>query len=453
MTEQMSQNQELRSRWHVNNRLYARSLLKWTALAILIGVVCGLAGAAFNAATALAAASFHQHGWLLYLLPAAGLLIVFLYHHFASEVPGTDTLIEACQTGQSVRLHQAPVVFVSTCLTHLCGGSAGRTGAALQIGGDLGNQIGRRLHLDADDMKAATMIGMAACFSVLFGTPLASSVFVVLMIHVGVILHAVLYPALLASLLACGINASFGFAPLRYALEVPDFTLFMALKVMGLGILCGLLASFFLHVLHGVRHAYQKYLPGPRLRIVVGGFLVVLVTLLSGSRSFNGSGMALAREAILSQQALPWAFLLKILLTALTMGAGYQGGEVAPSFVIGATFGCVIGPLLGLPAGFAAALGMMGVFSGVTNCPLATILLALEIFQGKGYLSMALVCILSSLCSGYSSLYSRQGILFSKYKVMPLDIRGNQVPDAADILQKEEKDLQELLQAHHRERN
>ncbi len=406
-------------------KIYVRAMAKWFGMAILTGTLCGVVGTCFHVGVEEATKFRGTHPWLLYLLPLAGLLIVGLYHFSHVEGQGTNNIIKEVQSGQGVSLRLLPAIFLSTFLTHLCGGSAGREGAALQMGGAIGYQSGRLLHLDDKDMRMATMIGMAAFFSALFGTPLGATVFAMEVISVGLIYHAAMVPCLLAALIAYEISLVCGVEPTRFTVTMPETGSILMIRIAVLAILCALVSVVFCELLHFIERQLEKYLKNLWIRAVVGGVLIIAMTLLSGTTDYNGAGMQVITAAVEEGQAFPAAFLLKILFTGITLGAGFKGGEVVPSFFVGATFGCVVGPLLGIPAGFAAAVGLVSVFCGATNCPLASIFLAVELFGAPGLLYFASACGLSYVFSGYDGLYSSQRILYSKLKAQYIDVHTN----------------------------
>ena len=404
--------------------LYVRTFIKWTAAAAVIGAACGLVGTLFHFGVHEVTAFRGTHPWVLYLLPLAGLVIVGFYKLTGTDGLGTDDIIDAVHQGKLLPILLLPAIFFGTILTHLCGGSAGREGAALQMGGTIGQYLGRHFQLDDRDLRVATLAGMAAFFSALFGTPLAATVFAIMVISIGVIYHVALYPSLLAALVAYGVSIYLGVEPTRFAVSVPEQTVGMFVRVALLGVLCALVSILFCQVMHGAGHL-MKRIRNPWLRVVCGGAAIIVLTLIFGT-DYNGAGMEIVTAAV--EQgivAVPWAFLLKLIFTAITLAAGFKGGEVVPSFFVGATFGCAAAPLLGLPAGFGAAVGLAAVFCGVTNCPLASTLLAVELFGAEGLLYFALACCLSYMLSGYQGLYSSQTILYSKLKAQFINVHTN----------------------------
>ena len=404
--------------------LYVRTFIKWTAAAAVIGAACGLVGTLFHFGVHEVTAFRGTHPWVLYLLPLAGLVIVGFYKLTGTDGLGTDDIIDAVHQGKLLPILLLPAIFFGTILTHLCGGSAGREGAALQMGGTIGQYLGRHFQLDDRDLRVATLAGMAAFFSALFGTPLAATVFAIMVMSIGVIYHVALYPSLLAALVAYGVSIYLGVEPTRFAVSVPEQTVGVFVRVALLGVLCALVSILFCQVMHGAGHL-MKRIRNPWLRVVCGGAAIIVLTLIFGT-DYNGAGMEIVTAAVeQGTVAVPWAFLLKLIFTAITLAAGFKGGEVVPSFFVGATFGCAAAPLLGLPAGFGAAVGLAAVFCGVTNCPLASTLLAVELFGAEGLLYFALACCLSYMLSGYQGLYSSQTILYSKLKAQFINVHTN----------------------------
>lgn len=411
--------------WVLHVRLYIKALVKWLVLAVTVGVLCGGIGSAFHIGVHHAALLRGEYPWLLWCLPALGLAIVGFYKLTKTEGQGTNDVIDEVSLGKGLSLWLLPAIFLGTILTHLGGGSAGREGAALQMGGTIGYHTGRLFGMDDRDMRTATMAGMAAFFSALFGTPLAATVFAMAVVSIGVMYHAALIPCLTASLVAFGVSLLMGVEPTRFQVEMPGLDPGMLVRTAVLAALCALLSVLFCRTIHFAEHRMHRWFPNTWLQVLAGGFAIVALTCLCGTTDYNGAGMEVITAAVEQGTARPEAFLLKLLFTAVTLSAGFKGGEVVPSFFVGATFGCVAGPLLGLPAGFAAALGLIGVFCGATNCPIASIFLAVELFGDGGLLYFALVCGISYMLSGYNGLYSSQTILYSKLKAEYINVHTN----------------------------
>ena len=406
-------------------RLYAAALAKWLLVSSIVGLLCGLIGSAFHLGVSYATGLREHFPWVLFTLPAAGLLAVAVYRLFRVEGQGTDNILAEIQSGRGLKPALLPAIFLVTVLTHLAGGSAGREGAALQMGGTIGFSVGKLLHLDDRDLRTATMTGMAAFFSALFGTPLGATVFAMGVVSVGLLYHAAFLPCFIASLAAYGISRLLGVEPTRFAVAAPALSPLMLLKVAALAVLCAMLSVLFCAALRYTKALLRKLLKNPWLRALCGGALLLGLSLLLKTADYNGAGMPVIAAAVEQGQARPLAFLWKILFTALTLAVGFKGGEVVPSFFIGATFGCVVGPTLGIPAGFAASVGLIAVFCGAVNCPMASMVLAVELFGAQGMLFYALACGLSYVLSGYTGLYSSQRILYDKLKAQYIDVHTN----------------------------
>ena len=405
----------------LNSRIRAvwpsvRALGRWLVLAGLTGLACGLAGAAFSWCVAQVTALRGDFPWLLFGMPLAGLVIVFCYRITGMEHDtGTNQIIASVRGGARPPLRLAPLIFLASVLTHLTGGSAGREGAALQIGGSLAAGIGRLLRVDEKNTNTIIQCGMAGLFSALFGTPVAAVVFSIEVINVGHFHYAALFPCLLSALIAAGVPGWLGLPGEGYALSgAPGLGPLSLVQCGGLAAAAAVLSILFCLLMHGAGRAYKKYLPNPYLRVLAGAGLVILLSLLEGSGDYNGAGGHIIELAVEGQVHVPWAFLWKTVLTALTLGAGFKGGEIVPTLFIGSTFGCAAAPLLGLDPAFGAAVGMIALFCGVTNCPLASILLSVELFGGEGLPFFALACALAFLLSGRFSLYDSQHLVYSK---------------------------------------
>ena len=404
-------------------RVFTGTFFKWIAVSVLIGLVGGLIGTTFYKSIAAVTAFRVQHPWGLWLLPAGGAVIVGLYHLTHTVGESTNDIIDSILLGSKIDLLLLPTIYLSTVITHLCGGSAGREGAALQIGGSLGYSFGRFLHLDEKEERLAVLSGMSAVFSALFGTPVTAAVFALEVCSVGILHYSGLVPCAFSGLTAYFITQLFSIAPERYTVAALTLSPNMVLRVIILAAACAFLSVFFCETMHASAHFAEHRIKNDLLRVVLGGFLLIGLTYLVGSRDYNGGGVDLIARAIEEGQARPWAFLLKILFTAITLSVGFKGGEIVPTFFIGSSFGCILGPLLGIPAPFAAAAGLVGTFCGAVNCPLASVILSVEMFGSDNLLYFAIVCFVCYMLSGYSGLYSEQKIIYSKLKAEYINIK------------------------------
>ncbi len=395
-----------------------KAFLKWTAIAVLMGAVLGVVGTVFHKAVTLATELRTDNMFIIALLPVGGIIIVLLYHFTRmDDDEGTNTILKSVSTIEIIPpLWQAPLIFVSTVITHLFGGSAGREGAALQLGGSIGNGLGRLLRLNKKESGIVTMCGMSAGFSALFGTPVTAAVFSMEVASIGVMHYAAIVPCMISAVVGAGVARFFGVHAEHFdVLQVPELGIASVIQVVLLGVLCALLSIAFCHTMHYTHKIYEKYIPNKIVRIVSGGAIVAILTFILGTTDYNGAGMNVIEKAV-SGDAFAFAFILKIIFTALTLGAGYKGGEIVPTLFIGATFGAVAAPILGLPAQFGAAAGMAALFCGVTNCPVSSVIISIELFGTEGLALYAIAVAVSYMLSGYGGLYSSQKIMYSKFE-------------------------------------
>ena len=393
------------------------NLIKWLVLAVITGCIVGAASTLFSFTLKAVTGYRKAHEWIFLLLPLSGLVIVFLYEKLGKEDGGTNQVLSTVRSRDNVPILSAPLIFITTALTHLTGGSAGREGAAIQLGGSIANQLGRWIHLDEEDRHVIVMCGMSAAFSALFGTPMAAAVFALEVVSVGVMYYAALLPCVVASLVAYDFAGSFGIHPENFHVTgIPAFSMENGIKMGIIAVGCGAVSILFCLLLEYVSKGYDKWLKNPYLRVFAAGCLVVVLYWILGTDRYMGAGNQLIEQAVEHGQTQTFDFFWKMLLTALTMRAGFRGGEIVPSFAIGATFGCLAGQIMGFSPSLSAAAGMTAVFCGVTNCPVTSILIAFELFGFQGVSYYLLATAVSYAVSGYYGLYKDQTIVYSKYK-------------------------------------
>ena len=384
-----------------------------------MGIIGGLLGAVFHHALHFVTHLRGEHPWLIYLLPLAGLASLGIYHVFRLRGNrGTNEIIDAILNGDSVNPLIAPVIFAATAITHLFGGSAGREGAALQLGGSVASMLGKALRLNDNERTVLIMSGMSAVFAGLFGTPLTATIFCMEFASVGTIFSPALLPCYLAAFTASSVSAAQGVHAEVFILnEAVKFTATANWKILVLSVLVGLLGIAMCWLFHNAEHLAAKLLPNAWARIVVGGAIVTVLTLIVGDHRYNGAGMDMALGAV-AGEADWYDFLMKMRFTAVTISAGFKGGEIVPTFCVGATFGCLVGGLLGLDPGFAAALGLVGLFCCATNSPIASIILSMEMFGSTNIYLFAFTCVIAFVISGNWGLYNSQIIQFSKSRMV-----------------------------------
>lgn len=393
---------------------YFRTFYRWVLVSVATGVVCGLVGSAFHLTVDWVTSVRMANPWLIFLLPVGGLVIAAIYRVSKMEGEGTNGIIDSIHDGAKVHIRLVPVIFVSTAITHLVGGSAGREGAALQIGGGIGYRVGRLLKLDDKDMRLVTLCGMSAVFAALFGTPLTATIFALEVISVGILYYSGFIPCLVASVTAYGISRLVGIAPMRYAVALEPLEVIMLIKVCILAVICALVSIVFCVAMHQTERFASAKIKNIYLRAALGGVIVIALTLIVGTDCYNGIGTDTIARALGEGEAPGWGFFWKIVFTAITIGFGFKGGEIVPTMFIGAALGCTAGPLLGIPPQFAAAIGLVAVFCGAVNCPIASIILSVELFGSGELLYFALACGIAYMLSGYFGLYSSQKIMYSK---------------------------------------
>ena len=406
---------------------FIKTFLKWGILGVLVGCIGGLLGAGFHHALHFVTHVRGEHTWLIFLLPLGGLLSVGIYKIFRLQGNrGTNEIIDAILDGKSVSPFVAPVIFLASSVTHLFGGSAGREGAALQLGGSVASMIGKVLKLEKHERTVLIMSGMSAVFAGLFGTPLTATLFCMEFESVGTLFTPALLPCFLAAFVASRVSGALGVHAETFILDaVYAIGLDNCWKYVILAVAVSLLGIAMCWVFHQAEHLAKHKLPNPWIRIAVGGVIVMALTMIVGDHRYNGAGMDMALNAV-AGNAQWYDFLMKMLFTAVTLAAGFKGGEIVPTFCVGATFGCLLGGALGLDAGICGALGLIGLFCCATNSPLASIVLSVEMFGGSNLYLFALMCVICFVLSGNSGLYASQIIQFNKTSMAGSNSRSDQ---------------------------
>lgn len=394
-----------------------KDFFSWVVAASITGIVIGAVGVAFVKGLHIVNDFRAEHPAIIFGLPIAGIIIVTLYKICDYENDGgTNLIISTIHAKTEIPFRMAPLIFISTLLTHLFGGSAGREGAALQLGGSIGNQLARWFKLNEKDVRMMVMSGMSAAFAAIFGTPMAAVIFAMEVNSVGIMYYSAFVPCVISALVASSFANKFGVHAEYFGeVEALAFQLTPAIKFAILGICCALISVVFCITLHKVQHWYKHRFPNAYVRVVAAGIIIIALTYILETNAYSGAGVNLIEEAI-AGHAPQAAFLWKIVFTALTLGAGFKGGEIVPSFAIGATFGCLFASIVGLPASTCAAVGMIAMFCGVTNSPIASMIIGFELF-GFDIMKYLLIAVsISYMLSGYYSLYHEQKIMYSKFK-------------------------------------
>jgi len=383
-------------------------ILKWLGVAILVGVVGGFIGAIFHKCLDLVTHTREENEWLICFLPLAGIMITAMYSPFQKQGKlNTNRIISCVEAGDNIPIAISPLIFAGTLLTHLFGGSAGREGAALQLGGSISYNIGKLLKLSKKERRLAVMAGMSAFFSAMFGTPLTAAVFSLEVIKTHNIHRKGFLPCFISSAVAYLVARLMGTDGVRFSVPMMEVSIDVILKILILACFCAFVGIAFCLAIKYASFYMKKILKISYLKAIVGSIVIILLTLILGTTDYNGAGMGVIERAM-KGVALPEAFLLKIIFTSITIAAGFKGGEIVPTLFIGSTFGCVAGALLGLDGAFAASLGFVALFCAVVKCPIASVALGIEVFGIKGILIYAIVCAISYFLSGKFCIYEHK---------------------------------------------
>lgn len=384
--------------------------IKWLLISLLIGIPIGAMSYFFLVTLGMATSYREAHSRIILLLPLGGLTVAALYKYFGQEVKaGNNLLIDNIQkSGKTIQFKMAPFIYIGTIITHLFGGSAGREGTALQMAGAFADQLSKPLKLNSSDRQILLIAAIAAGFGAVFGTPLAGAVFALEFYLVGKIRYNAIFPAFITAIIAdytaraMGAPHSHFFSDPTLGLK-PDFLIFSILS----GILFGLTAAFFSKTLHFLTDFFAKNIKNELLRPVIGGSILVVIILIWGNTKYMGLGVPEIENSFLKVSD-PQDFILKLLLTTLTISAGFKGGEVTPLFFIGATLGSALAAIFPLPVALLASMGFVAVFAGATNTPLACLIMGLELFGSQNGIYLATAVIVSYLFSGHTGIYLNQ---------------------------------------------
>ncbi len=396
----------------IKNMTFKKTLfgvLKWCALGVLIGTLGGLIGACFAHLLSLVTRLRQAEPWLILLLPIGSIATVLLYQVFdMHNYGGTNEIILCLTNKKPIRTIAAPLIFISSAITHLFGGSAGREGAALQLGGAGAASLWRMLRLKENDRTIFVLSGMSAVFAGLFGTPLTAAFFVLeFKLNFKVIGRAVL-PCFISSIVATKLSSALAVAAETVHISnINTLTFSTIAKIIILSLGLSILGRLMCLAFHKTGHLMNRLISNTFLRTASAAAVIVALTVIVGDVRYNNSGMSMAITAI-EGNADWFDFILKIIFTAVTLAAGLKGGEIVPTFCVGATFGCVFGGILGLDSGFAAALGLVGLFCCTTNSPVSSVFLGIEMFGFSALPYFIIVCIFLWLLSANNGLFENR---------------------------------------------
>ena len=396
---------------------------KWFIISCLVGILSGLGSAALLASLEWATNWRESHLWIIALLPLAGFLSGWIYHQYGKNVEaGNNLLLEEIHNPKNIiPLRMAPMVLLGTDITHLFGGSAGREGTALQIAASLADQLTKIFRFKHANRRILLMSALSGGFASVFGTPLAGTIFGLEVLAIGNIQHDALFPCLVAAVVGDRVTLALGLhhTAYRHATFVPTMTPMGLISAIIAGAIFGIVAMIFARLTHKISHFFKSKISYPPFRTAIGGAIVALSVWAIGSTKYIGLGIPTIVDAF-NTQLPPWDFAAKIVLTALTLGSGFKGGEVTPLFFIGATLGNALSLILALPAPLLAGMGFVAVFGGAANTPIASTLMGIELFGLESGVFIAISCVMSYVFSGHAGIYSSQRISSSKYSFMPM---------------------------------
>ncbi|WP_349956089.1 voltage-gated chloride channel family protein [Rhizobium sp. ZPR3] len=408
-----------------------RSLFKWIALVVPMAAVVGSLCALFLWGLDRATETRFDHPWLIFLMPVAGFLMVLVYQHFGRGSEGGNNLIvdQIHEPGGGVPLRMAPFILVSTVLTHLVGGSAGREGTAVQLGGSIASAFAKVFRLSHAEVRILLMAGIAAGFGAVFGTPIAGAVFALEVLTIGRMQYEALIPSLAAAIAADWTCHAWGIEHIQYKIGylagTPASTFhldaLLLIKVGIAGVIFGLMARSFSEVSHAASAAFKWFCAYAPLRPVIASTILIGLVYLLGTREYLGLGVWSPNpgDATILGFFDPahvdyWSWFWKAAFTIVTLSAGFKGGEVTPLFFIGAALGNALAAILGAPADLFAGLGFVAVFAGATNTPLACMIMGIELFGATHTVYLAVACFLAYICSGHTSIYLSQRLGIAK---------------------------------------
>ena len=403
-------------------------MLKWFFISTVIGIIMGALSAFFLFSLDVVTNVRIAHSWLIYLLPVSGAFFAFLYLNYGrNSIRGNNLIIEQANGGdEGIPLRLIPLALFGTIITHLFGGSVGREGTAVQMGGAVASNLGCFLKLNKEEREIIIICGISAGFSSVFGTPLAGTIFALEVLVIGRIRSDALFPSFFAAFFANFITEIIGVTHTHYSLgEIPNWSVLVFVKLLIAGICFGLVGCMFSRSIVVLKKFYARWINNPVLRNFIGGAIVIIVALLLQTQRYLGLSLPLLEDAF-KGTSHSFDFIGKLFFTVLSLGAGYQGGEVTPLFEIGATLGNTLAPFLHLSIPFVAGLGFIGVFSGATNTPIACSIMGIELFGGQAALYFCFICIISYICSGNTGIYSAQQVEIKKgVVVIPKFIKNN----------------------------
>ncbi|MCY6355560.1 voltage-gated chloride channel family protein [Clostridium sp. ZS2-4] len=399
--------------------------IKWLVLASLVAVPSGMLSALFLISLSKVTSFREIHPNIIFLLPLGGALVSFIYMKWGkNSSKGNNLIIEQVEHGtkkeESVPSRLAPLTLFGTIVTHLFGGSAGREGTAIQMGGSVADTVSRLLKINKEDRRILLLCGISSGFSSVFGTPLAGTVFAMEVIAIGKMHSYAFIPCFISAFVSNEVALALGASHSHYQMiQIPEMSFVVLFKVIIASICFGLGSILFSELTYFFKKTFGKITNNQAYKSFIGGVIIIILVFLLSTRDYLGLGLPMIDKSLKEPVALP-TFFLKTLFTSITLGAGYQGGEVTPLFFIGSTLGNALGQILNMSPYFLASLGFVALFAGATNTPLACFVMGLELFHGQGIPFLFISCMISYLFSGHHGIYGSQTICAPKYSWLEL---------------------------------
>ncbi|MGO4889796.1 voltage-gated chloride channel family protein [Anaerobacillus sp. MEB173] len=405
-------------------KVFISTLSKWVFFGGIIGVVIGSTTALLLTTNDFLGEVREKNSWLIFFLPLAGIVLGYFYMYYGKyagndSAKGNNLVIEAVHGKAKILKRMGPIVYLGTFITVLFGGSTGREGAAIQMGGSVAEAINKYFKVYFLDTKILIMSGISAGFGSAFGTPITGAIFGIEMASLGKLKFEAIVPCLVSSFVGHYItHALWGVEHEKFIIEtVPELSVISFLKVIIVAIIFSLIAVFYCQLRHGIQRESERiFKKNHMIRAFVGGIVIVALTLLIGSQDYNGRGLDMLEQSF-KQDVPSFAFIFKLIFTAITLGSGFVGGEAIPLFFIGATLGNSLSDVINLPTSFLAGLGLIATFCGGANTPIAAFLLSVEMFNGKGIEYFFIACFISYIVSGHHSLWPSQTIFEPKSRL------------------------------------